>query len=110
MWASTVTTYVTRLILAGICRTTGRNPLNHEYYALSQAVGPADVGNEADVQAVLRLRLPRRPKTQITAYTVRYKRTARAYRWRYDADAEHARYLERHTQHPYRPDAFGRAV
>ncbi|MGY4930515.1 hypothetical protein ACWD7T_05250 [Streptomyces sp. 900116325] len=49
-------------------------------------------------------------ETQITAYTVRYNRTARPYRWRYDADAEHARYLERHTQHPGYPDAFGRAV
>ncbi|MFB7554473.1 hypothetical protein [Streptomyces brevispora] len=49
-------------------------------------------------------------KTQITAYTVRYNRTARPYRWRYEADAEHARYLERHTQHPRHPDAFDRAA
>jgi transposase len=49
-------------------------------------------------------------ETQITAYTVRYNRTARPYRWRYDADAEHARYLERHTQRPCHPDAFDRAA
>ena len=30
---------------------------------------------------------------KITAFTVRHNRTARPYRWRYDADAEHARYL-----------------
>ncbi|MFE9866723.1 hypothetical protein ACFYPZ_28925 [Streptomyces sp. NPDC005506] len=49
-------------------------------------------------------------KTQITAYTVRYNRTGRPYRWRYDADAEHARHLESHTQHRGHPDAFGQAV
>ncbi|MCY0963570.1 IS630 family transposase, partial [Streptomyces sp. H27-H5] len=37
-------------------------------------------------------------ETQITTYTIRYNRTARPYRWRYDADAEHARYLTRHLQ------------
>jgi transposase len=33
---------------------------------------------------------------QITAFTIRYNRTARPYRWGYDADAEHAKYLVRH--------------
>ncbi|MBD9730461.1 hypothetical protein IGX29_01245 [Streptomyces sp. H28] len=47
-------------------------------------------------------------ETKITAYTVRYNRTARPYRWRYDA--EHALYLERHTQRPCHPDAFDRAA
>jgi transposase len=49
-------------------------------------------------------------ETQITAYTIRYNRTARPYQWRYDADAEHARYLERHTQHTPHPDAFDQAA
>jgi hypothetical protein len=47
-------------------------------------------------------------ETQITAYTVRCNRTDRSYLRRYDA--EHARYLERHTQHPRHPDAFDRAA
>lgn len=38
-------------------------------------------------------------EAKITAFTIRYNRTARPYRWRYDADAEHARYLARHPQH-----------
>jgi transposase len=37
-------------------------------------------------------------EAQITAFTVRYNRTARPYRWRYDAEADHARYLARHPQ------------
>jgi transposase len=36
---------------------------------------------------------------KITAFTVRHNRTARPYRWRYNADAEHARYLARHPRH-----------
>ncbi|SCL27275.1 IS630 family transposase [Micromonospora inyonensis] len=45
-------------------------------------------------------------EAKITAFTIRYNRTARPYRWRYDADAEHARYLARHPQHqkPTRDD------
>jgi transposase len=38
-------------------------------------------------------------EAKITAFTVRHNRTARPYRWRYDADADHARYLTRHPQH-----------
>jgi transposase len=37
-------------------------------------------------------------EAKITAFTVRHNRTARPYRWRYDADAEHARYLTRHPR------------
>ncbi len=37
-------------------------------------------------------------EAQITAFTVRYNRTARPYQWRYDAEAAHARYLARHPQ------------
>ncbi|MGI5133588.1 IS630 family transposase [Streptomyces sp. CA-106110] len=47
-------------------------------------------------------------EAQITAYTVDYNRTARPYRWRYDADAEHARYLDRHPQPA--PDTFTQAA
>lgn len=32
----------------------------------------------------------------ITEFTIRHNETARPYRWSYDADTEHARYLERH--------------
>ena len=35
---------------------------------------------------------------KITTFTIRYNKTARPYKWSYDADAEHARYLERHPQ------------
>lgn len=38
-------------------------------------------------------------EAKITAFTIRHNRTARPYRWRYDADAEHARYLARHPRH-----------
>ena len=37
-------------------------------------------------------------EAKITTFTIRYNKTARPYRWSYDADAEHARYLERHPQ------------
>jgi transposase len=37
-------------------------------------------------------------ETKITAFTIRHNKTARPYRWSYDAGAEHARYLERHPQ------------
>jgi transposase len=36
---------------------------------------------------------------RITEFTIGHNETARPYRWSYDADAEHARYLERHP-HP----------
>ena len=41
---------------------------------------------------------------KITIFTIRHNHTARPYKWRYDADADHARYLERHprTQAPAR--------
>lgn len=35
---------------------------------------------------------------QITAFTIRHNKNARPYKWGYDADAEHARYLARHPQ------------
>jgi transposase len=35
-------------------------------------------------------------EAKITTFTIRYNKNARPYRWSYDADAEHARYLERH--------------
>jgi transposase len=35
-------------------------------------------------------------EAQITEFTIRHNETARPYRWSYNADAEHARYLERH--------------
>ena len=35
---------------------------------------------------------------QIIAFTIRHNKNARPYRWSYDADADHARYLERHRQ------------
>ena len=35
---------------------------------------------------------------KITAFTIRHNKNARPYRWSYDADAEHARYLERHPE------------
>jgi transposase len=36
--------------------------------------------------------------TRITAFTIRHDKRARPCKWSYDADAEHARYLERHPQ------------
>ena len=35
-------------------------------------------------------------ENQITEFTIGYNKTAHRWKWRYDADAEHARYLERH--------------
>lgn len=37
-------------------------------------------------------------ETKITAFTIRHNKNARPYKWNYDADAEHARYLARHPQ------------
>ena len=42
-------------------------------------------------------------ETKITAFTIRHNRP---YKWSYDADAEHARYLQRHPQpEPALPEA-----
>lgn len=37
-------------------------------------------------------------EAKITAFTIRHNKHARPYKWAYDADADHARYLERHRQ------------
>jgi transposase len=42
-------------------------------------------------------------EAKITMFTIRHNKNARPYRWSYDADADHARYLERHTQHAAAP-------
>jgi transposase len=42
---------------------------------------------------------------KITAFTIRYNRTAQPWKWAYDARADHARYLARHSgQHPATPE------
>jgi transposase len=42
---------------------------------------------------------------KITDFTIRYNRTARPWKWAYDARADHARYLARHSsQHPATPE------
>jgi hypothetical protein len=38
------------------------------------------------------------PAAKITGVTIRYNKNARPYKWSYDADADHARYLLRHRQ------------
>ena len=43
---------------------------------------------------------------KITVFTIRYNRTARPWKWAYDARADHARYLARHSgQHPATPES-----
>jgi transposase len=37
-------------------------------------------------------------EAKITAFTIRYNKKARPWKWTYDADADHARYLQRHPQ------------
>jgi transposase len=37
-------------------------------------------------------------EAKITAFTIRHNKNARPYKWGYDADAEHARYLERRPE------------
>ncbi len=37
-------------------------------------------------------------EAKITAFTIRHNKNARPCTWSYDADADHARYLERHTK------------
>ncbi len=38
------------------------------------------------------------PGTRVAAFTIRHDKRARPCKWSYDADAGHARYLERHPQ------------
>ena len=49
-------------------------------------------------------------EAKITAFTIRHNKNARPYRWSYDADAEHARYLERHPQPGPLPAALPEAA
>ncbi|MGH3407255.1 MAG: transposase, partial [Streptosporangiaceae bacterium] len=35
---------------------------------------------------------------QITEFTIGYNKTAHPWKWKYDADTEHARYLQRHPE------------
>ena len=37
-------------------------------------------------------------EARITEFTIGYNKTAHPWKWKYDADAEHARYLERHPR------------
>jgi transposase len=37
-------------------------------------------------------------EAQITEFTVKHNKTAHPYKWKYDADADHAQYLERHPK------------
>ena len=48
-------------------------------------------------------------EAKIIAFTIRHNKNARPYRWSYDADADHARYLERHPQ-PESPPALAEAA
>jgi hypothetical protein len=41
---------------------------------------------------------PQDLENQITEFTIGYNETAHPWKWRYDTDAEHARYLERHPR------------
>ena len=41
---------------------------------------------------------PEHLDAKITAFTIRYNKKARPWKWSYDADADHARYLQRHTR------------
>jgi len=49
-------------------------------------------------------------EAKITSFTIRHNKNARPYRWNYDADAEHARYLERHPQPGPLPAALPEAA
>jgi transposase len=42
---------------------------------------------------------------QITDFTISWNETAHPFKWKYDADAEHARYLERHPARTSSPKA-----
>ena len=37
-------------------------------------------------------------EAKITSFTIRHNKNARPYKWSYDADAEHSRYLARHPK------------
>jgi hypothetical protein len=37
-------------------------------------------------------------EAKVTAFTIRHNKNARPYKWSYDADADHIRYLERHRR------------
>ena len=37
-------------------------------------------------------------ENRITEFTIGYNKIARPWKWKYDADAEHARYLQRHPK------------
>jgi hypothetical protein len=37
-------------------------------------------------------------EAKITTFTIRYNKKARPWKWTYDADADHARYLQRHPE------------
>jgi transposase len=39
-------------------------------------------------------------EAKIAAFTIRHNKNARPYKWSYDANAEHARYLQRHPPEP----------
>ena len=43
--------------------------------------------------------LPADLADKITAFAIRYNRTARPWTWSYDARADHAAYLARHGRH-----------
>jgi transposase len=45
-------------------------------------------------------------EAQITEFAVNHNETAHPYKWKYDADADHARYLERHP----RPESLTEAA
>ena len=50
-------------------------------------------------------------EAKIIAFTMRHNKNARPYRWSYDADADHARYLTRHPRHQTpSPDAITKAA
>jgi transposase len=49
-------------------------------------------------------------EAKITAFTIRHNKNARPYKWSYDADAEHARYLDRHRQPEPLPAALPEAA
>jgi len=53
-----------------------------------------------DPPAAAPRRLPSRDdlEAKIIAFTIRHNKNARPYKWSYDADADHARYLECHLQ------------
>jgi hypothetical protein len=71
---------------------------------LSLQADPAGPHNIEQWFSILTRKLLRRgsfesqedPENQITEFTIGYNKTAHPWKWRYDADAKHARYLQRH--------------